>query len=209
MLNKLLVVGLVAGSLTIGGCAGNYEKYAQAVKEQNLTLQLRLEQREREKEYLRHQHQEKILAMATKAMAAAARTPDKNDDVLVPLLFSVLEDKWEIAENVASSNSRIPRMQAIQPPEQFGDIIHKSTGLILGAGGIALGIVQSNNTRDIAEAGLKAAGTNVSGNNNSVAVDNSTNMSGTGGVTATTEQSDHNGKYKVTEEEPVTEEENN
>jgi hypothetical protein len=64
-------------------------------------------------------------------------------------------------------------LQPIKAPETFGEAVRNSTGAILGIGGIIVGLTQSNNLKDVAVAGMNAAGTHniVSGEGNSIVND--------------------------------------
>ena len=171
MFSKLVI--LFSIPIFLLGCTKDYGHYAQAVKEQNLTTQLKIEQRSRDKEYRRDLHQEKIVSLIGSATRAASATPGKEDDLMLPLIFMILEDKWAVAEIMASSNEKAIPMQVIEAPDSIGDTIQKSTGMLLGVGAIALGVIQSNNMKDISVAGLNAAGTHnyVSGDGNKLTSD--------------------------------------
>ena len=170
---SILIVSLcIALALPLVGCSKDYSQYAQAVKEQNITQQLRIETEQREREYTQQKHEAKMLALAGNLINAAAATDSKNDDMMVPLIIMMMEDKWAMAQANANANTASPQLVAIEAPETTGEVLRSSTGLVLGLGGLALGIIQSNNLTEVATAGMAAAGTHnvVSGENNTLKV---------------------------------------
>lgn len=174
------IISLVAISLmSVGlmGC-GNHGEYVKAVSDQNLKIHEMNLQHQTNKERENFLHEEKMSTLMSNAMLSAGATPDKMDDVLVPLLFASMEDKKVMADALSKNDNIIP-FQKIEAPETFSEAIKNSTGLILGGAGVALGIVQSNNMADIAIAGISRSGTsttyNTSGENHTVGSYNEAN----------------------------------
>ena len=145
-------------ALPMVGCGQDYGQYAQAVKEQNITRQLRMETAAREREYSQKQHEIKMAQITGSLVIAAGKTENPNDDMMVPLVIMMMEDKWAMASMAARASEPKEQMATIEAPDTIGDTIQKSTGLLLGAGAIWLGITQSNNMESIATAGMAAAG---------------------------------------------------
>lgn len=166
-------LALVLPMLLLGGCAQDYGSYTHAVKEQNVTAQIRIEAAERAKEERKMQHQENMMQFATAAMAAASASKNTADDVTVPLVLMIMEDKWAVAETMASANEKPMQMQRIEAPESVGDVIQKSTGALLGVASLGLSAYNSSTTADVLKTAVAAAGTKtyVSGENNSAVVD--------------------------------------
>lgn len=164
---------LILTVFSFTGCTADYGQYAQAVKEQNMTLQLKIEQRAREKERSRQIHEEKMAKIAGELVKSAAKTNTPNDDMMVPLMLMIMEDKYQMAEVNASKNANNIQLQTIAKPDSIGDTIQKSTGLALGIAGIGLGMMQSNNMKDIAVAGIAGAGVHntLSGSGNTLTSD--------------------------------------
>lgn len=207
MIKKLIASTLcVAFLTTLMGCSGKeYAQYAQAVKEQNITRQLRMETERRVREDAQRQHEIKMATLTGKLMTAAAKTDSKNDDLMVPMMVMLLEDKWSTTKTIAAMNQKPDELATIKPPETTGELIQKSTGLLLGLGGVWLGITQSNNLADVATAGIAGAGTHntVSGKNNTLTsgshnTDSYNEASGTnsnvGDVITTTDNSSNTGE---------------
>jgi hypothetical protein len=155
ILTAILCLSLV---LPLVGCGQDYGQYAQAVKEQNITRQLRMETAVREREYLQKQHELKMAQITGSLVLAAAKTDSPNDDMMVPMVIMMMEDKWAMANMAARASEPKDQMATIEAPETIGETIQKSTGLLLGAGAIWLGITQSNNMESIATSGMNAAG---------------------------------------------------
>lgn len=173
---KILTTALCfALILPMVGCGKDYSQYAQAVKEQNITRQLRMETERREREYAQRQHEAKMAKLTGDLVMAAGKTENPNDDMMVPLMVMMMEDKWAMAQAAAAANAPKEQLAVIRPPDTIGDTIQKSTGAILGLGGIWLGIKQSDNLAKVATTGITNAGTNtyVSGENNSAYTDGS------------------------------------
>jgi hypothetical protein len=107
------------------------------------------------------------------SLNAAAQTPDKMDDVLIPVLLMNMENQRTMAKALMAGKERQVALQPIKAPETFGEAVKNSTGAILGIGGIIVGLTQSNNLKDVAVAGMNAAGTHniVSGEGNSIVND--------------------------------------
>jgi hypothetical protein len=172
MFKKIISIILISSfSFMTIGCG--QKEYYSAVKSQNETItQLNLieQQKEREADLI---HEQRMAEIMKNSMIAAAKTPDMTDDVLIPVLFMNMENQRTMAKALVAQNKRPIQLQPIKAPDSFGDNVKKSAGLILGVGGLILGITQSNNMKDIAVAGMNAAGTkiDVSGNNNDVVND--------------------------------------
>lgn len=154
------------------GCA-DQSKYYDAVKAQNTTIQSLRTQAMQEKRDADIRHEERMTQLIKDAMTAAASTEDKTDDVLVPMLIMNMEDKRIMAEALTAGKNNMPSLQPIKAPETAGEFIRNSTGALLGVGAIVTGIIQSNNMKDIAVAGMNAAGTriDVSGDGNAITND--------------------------------------
>lgn len=121
------------------GCSGqDYGQYTQAVKEQNVTTQIRIEAANREREERDRKHEEKMMAFAVNAMQAAGVTKDKTDDLMVPMVLMLLEDKWSVAKMVEASNQKEPQLQTVKAPETTGELISKAAPAVLSLGGMAL-----------------------------------------------------------------------
>jgi len=163
---KIVVYCVISAFALASLNACGYKDYANAVKEQNLTIQQKRLMYQADKESERRIHKEKMLLMAISAMAAAKTTEDGSDDVMVPMLIMTLENSWIMSEAIASMNYKPEQTFAIQAPDSFGDGVKKSAGAILGIGAIALGFQNSKNMKDIAVAGMNGAGTNITGDNN-------------------------------------------
>jgi hypothetical protein len=164
MLKRILGVALC---LSLSGCLAN-EKYYDAVTQQNLTTQLVSAKEEKKSEIRRHDHQEKMATILATALSAASKSSDKTDDVLVPIVFMTLEDKWSVSEMLADSRKAPTQLQKIEAPEKTSDIIKATGSTLLGLGGIYLGVKQADGMVDIAEAGIKAAGVTITGDKNIV-----------------------------------------
>jgi len=154
--------------LSLAGCAGNYTEYAKAKKSENLAIQLQAEKEENKREAVQKEHEKKVLAMTEKLMTAVAATPDPTDNVVAPLLILVLEDKWAQSKENSARNVKVATTSPIEPPETLGETIQKSGAVILGAGGIFLGIRQSDNLADVAKVGIGSAGTKYTASEGSV-----------------------------------------
>jgi hypothetical protein len=166
---------LILFSFAMGGCAGgeSYKAYANAIKEQEVTRQLMIAQQRNQSEDRQRKHELKMTELMGTMAQAASASPDKTDDMMVPLLFMIMEDKFQMAEITRQSSQPLNQPIVMKAPETTGEMIRSSTGLVLGLGGIALGIMNSQNMADIAEAGLAAAGnTNtVNGDGNTLTSD--------------------------------------
>ena len=183
MCNKTISILLCITVLGLGGCATGYKDYARAVKEQNMTIQLQNEKMEREKirreelmENRRMEHREKMAKLLEHTITATAKTKDRTDDVIAPLLIATLEDKWAMADMIAESKKKESKpmaMHKIEAPEKTSDIIKASTAPVLGALGIYAGIRNTDALADVAVAGISNAGVHntVSGENNRMTTD--------------------------------------
>jgi hypothetical protein len=118
-------------------------------------------------------HEERMALLIQQSMVAAAKTPEKTDDVLIPIIIMGLEDKRIMAHALTASNKKAISFQPIKAPETVGDAIQKSTGLLLGIGAIVNSALQSKHLADVAEAGISSAGTSstVTGNGNAITND--------------------------------------
>jgi len=165
---------LVLFTLVVGGCSGkDYKYYADAIKEQQVTQQLLQAQQANIAADRQNKHQLRMTELMGQMAKAASASPDKTDDMMVPLLFMIMEDKFQMAEINRQNSAPAQQNFVMKAPETTGEIIRSSTGLILGLGGLGLGIIQSNNMTDIATAGINAAGVHntVSGDGSSLQSD--------------------------------------
>ena len=162
---------LMASSIMLMGCG--QKEYYNAIRTQNETIVRINAQREAEREKEERLHEEKMSMIMQSAMNAAAKTPDVTDDVLLPVLFMNMENQRTLAKVLTADKNKSLQLQKIKAPDSFGDNVRKSTGMILGIGGIILGVTQSHNMKDVAIAGINGAGNkmNVTGDNNSVISD--------------------------------------
>ncbi len=169
-LNKLVTITICSLlAISLVGCAQDYGQYAQAIKEQNLTRQLYSEQQLRHREFAQRKHEEKMAVIAGQLIIAANKSESPNDDMMVPLVLMMMEDKWSMAQ--ASNKTEPMNFVTIQPPETTGELIQKSTGLLLGLGALGLSAYQTYNLSEVAKTGINSAGTKVSGSNNSITGD--------------------------------------
>jgi len=156
---------MIIMSLMLAGCG--QKEYYTAVQKQNEAI-YQMNKIDREKERLDEQkHQEKMAIIMQQSLTAAAKTPDITDDILLPVLFMNMENQRSMVKMLASKDSKPMQLQPIKAPDSFGDNVRKSTGMVLGIGGLILGITQSNNMKDIAVSGMNAAGTHVTTGDNS------------------------------------------
>lgn len=182
MKNYWLLVSLLVVSLA--GCADR-EKYYEAMTKQNDTIQLRDQQRQAQKDYdrvirekRREEHQVLMAQLMTKMMDGAAKTSTPVDDIMGPVLFMVMEDKFATVELVAAlgdkdSESSTQQLQTIEAPEETGDIIAKSSAVVLGVVGIGANILNNDINAKTLRTALDKAGSTytVSGENNKMNVD--------------------------------------
>jgi hypothetical protein len=128
------------------------------------------EEKERQEE---DRHEARMLLLIQQSMTAAANTPEKTDDVLVPIIIMSIEDKRIMAHALTANSRQAIQFQKIKAPETFGEAVQKSTGAILGIGAIVNSAIQSNNLADVATAGITSAGTTntISGDGNSITND--------------------------------------
>ncbi len=158
-INKLVLTAVaLLLCMSFTGCTIGYGDYAQAVKEQNITLQLMAEKETTKREEAQRKHEEKMLTLTGNVMQAVAKTPDTSDDVIAPIMVMVLEDKWQTTKTLGDATKPTVALNKIEAPESVGDSVRKMGSTILGIGGIALGIVQSNNLADVAKTGINGAG---------------------------------------------------
>lgn len=172
-MKKLLICVLVSiFALSISGCA-DYKEYAKAQTTQNEKAIKELEIKEAKEQTRRNDYKLEVMSLSTNALIAASKTADKTDDVLVPILLMTISDKFIMAEALISQNDKMAQITPVEAPDSIGDTIQKSTGLLLGVGGIVLGVSQADNMETIALAGIAGAGTKniVSGENNRLSAD--------------------------------------
>ena len=177
--NLLFLPFILFFSLSLVGCgAKDYANYAQAVKEQNITLQLMADKKEAKREADQRAHELKMAQLTANLMTAAAQTPEKSDDVIAPMMVMLLEDKWNMSKSAIDAKPQ-PAMAQIQAPTTIGDEIKKAGSTLLGLGGIYLGIRQSDNLADIAKTGILNAGThNTASGGSAVTAGNNPSASG-------------------------------
>ena len=201
-IKKVVLTGIVLIlCLSLTAC-GDYGKYAQAMKEQNIALQVQADREDAKREAAQRKHEEKMLTLTNSALQAAALTPEKTDDVITPLTIMVLEDKWQTSRMLEQSKRQAPAVAKIEAPETLGDSVKKMGGTILGVGGIILGITQSNNLADVAKAGINNAGTH------NTASDGSAINTGDGSATGNNPVDSYNDNSKTGDsalEEPAAE----
>jgi hypothetical protein len=163
-----IVTPMIILSIVLAGWG--HKEYFSAVKAQNETIHHMNLQREHEKYIEEQHHEEYMVKILQTSLNAAAQTPDKMDDVLIPVLLMNMENQRTMAKALMAGKERQIAFQPIKAPETFGEAVKNSTGAILGIGGIIVGLTQSNNLKDVAVAGMNAAGTHniVSGDGNSV-----------------------------------------
>ena len=159
----------------LAGCG--QKEYYSAIKEQNQYIAEMSRAAEDNKRIDENAHQETMIVLLQQAMTSASKTPSVVDDVLVPMLVMNMESQRTMAKALTAGKERPMQLQQIKAPDSVGDTIRKSTGLILGAGGLILGIAQSNNMKDIAVAGMNAAGSkmSVTGDGNTITSDSNKN----------------------------------
>lgn len=210
-IKKVVLTGIVLIlCLSLTAC-GDYGKYAQAVKEQNIALQVQADKEDAKREAAQRKHEEKMLTLTNSALQAAALTPEKTDDVTTPLMIMVLEDKWQTSRMLADSKKRPAAVAQIQAPTTIGDEIKKAGSTLLGLGGIYLGVRQSDNMADVAKAGIAGAGTHntaTDGSSINTATDGSAINSGEGTATGNKPADSYNDNSKTGDsalEEPAAE----
>lgn len=162
---------LVISSMMLMGCG--QKEYYQAVNNQNQAItemNIKAQEDERRNDQI---HEQNMLKMMSQSMESASRSPEITDDILVPILFMNMENQRTMAKVLMNKNGNVMALQPIKAPDSFGDNVRKSAGLILGIGGIALGISQSHALKDVAVAGIGAAGTKItaSGDGNTITSD--------------------------------------
>jgi hypothetical protein len=157
--------------LLLSGCG--QKEYYDAVKAQNITINSMNIEKHKSEQLAEARHEERMLVLIKSSMTAAAGTPEKTDDVLVPLLIMSIEDKRVMAHALTANSNKQMQLHIIKAPETFGEAVQKSTSAILGVGAIVSGIIQSNNLTDVATAGISSAGTTntISGEGNSITND--------------------------------------
>lgn len=157
------IIAVLLAIPLLSACADR-DSYYQAVKEQNITMQLRMEQEQLAKEDRQNRHEIKMTKLITDMSVATGKTDNPQDDLMASMLVIMTNDKNQMAEMVYALNEDNFTLQTIEAPETAGEFVQKSASTVLGIGALTLGIVQSNNTADIAKTGLEASGVNVSGN---------------------------------------------
>lgn len=182
-------------------CA-NRDGYYNSVKEQNMLLQLKADQTQRQRDQdrvdikiARLAYQDRMSVLVSQMAIAVANTPNKVDDVVVPLMFSLMLDKFQIANMLAESNQepiQQTQLHAIEAPEKTGDIIAKSAGVILGVVGLGVNVWNNDIHAKTLQTAFNAAGNRytLSGENNKMNVDSfksgSNNVVSAGGDAAIT-----------------------
>ena len=168
----------------LSGCASR-EGYHEAIVKQNDTIQLHNAQQERQKEYdkelkekRRNEHNLLMTALMIKMVDGAAKTSTPVDDILGPILFMVMEDKFATTELVLAAfadkdKTQPATLQKIEAPEEVGDILQKSTALFLGIAGIGANVWVSDIHSKTLQTAFEAAGSTygLSGENNEMNVD--------------------------------------
>ena len=207
ILNYLVLPVILFISLSLVGCgAKDYTNYAQAVKEQNITLQLMADKKEAKREADQRAHELKMAQLTANLMTAAAQTPEKSDDVIAPMMVMVLEDKWNMSKSAIDARPQ-PAMAQIQAPTTIGDEIKKAGSTLLGLGGIYLGVKQSDNLADVAKTGILNAGThNTASDGSAINIGSeSTNSANKPADSYNTDNSDNsnNGDAALKTQEPV------
>lgn len=160
---------------TLIGCADR-DEYYKAHQQRESSRQLYQEKAERQRAYEREQlelkrmaHRERMSVLSAQALAAAAATENKIDDVLVPYHLASLEDKWAIADLLAETRTSAPveiKYDHIEAPEKPSEYARIGANLLLGGGALYLGIQSSNNLKDVAVAGINSAGNHFYGDGN-------------------------------------------
>lgn len=168
-LKKCILLALVLPFLV--GCG--QKEYYQAVKEQNITMQLRMENERATRADRSMRQDRETIVLIEKLALSTGKTKTPHDDFMAAMMLMMVQDKSNMSDLAYNLTKKDMQLQTIQAPDTVGDIIQKSTGLVLGGAGLTLGIMQSNNMKDIAVAGMNAAGThnNVSGTNNTLNAD--------------------------------------
>ncbi|RLI66362.1 MAG: hypothetical protein DRO67_01265 [Candidatus Asgardarchaeum californiense] len=138
----LVLMGIL---LLVSSCA-NRDKYYDAVNQQNMTIQLQNAKQEEQKRYerevrerRRQEHNLLMANLAIKMTEGAAKTATPVDDIMGPILFMVMEDKFATAEFIASlqQNSNkvnVQPLQTIEPPADGVDYLRAATpyaGMVL------------------------------------------------------------------------------
>lgn len=149
---KIIVVAMLFLLLT--GCA-NRSDYYQAVKEQNITIQLRMENERLLREDRKQQHTENMVKLIEHVAIATGKTDSTTDDNMAMMMIMLAQDKNQISELAYAFTSKGQQLQTIEAPETTGELIQKSTAMVLGLGAITAGILQSNNLTEIATDGMK------------------------------------------------------
>jgi len=167
------IIGFLIVLFTLPGCASR-DGYYDAVREQNITVQLNNAKAERQLDYTRDQkqrrreeHQERMLIVVESMIRGVAKTPDKTDDVMGPLLVLMMQDKWALAEVIDASNDvqvASQPMQKIEAPAEGVDYLKAGLPLIGSLAAVAIGWHSLDKIADVAA----SAGANyyMSGDNN-------------------------------------------
>lgn len=141
----LLIVILLA--VSVSGCA-NRDKYYNAVKEQNTTVQLnnaeaarQADLRQEKKEASRQEHRERMAALMAAMIRGVTLTPGKTDDIMAPLLFLMMEDKWALAELVDTGNDQPVAAQPVQKIEPPADGVDYMKAGLPWAGTLLAGVL--------------------------------------------------------------------
>ncbi len=151
--------------------ACGFDKYYDAIGAQNAIIhQINVDRKatERREDI---QHQENMMLLMESAIASAAETDSETDDVMVPMMIMMLEDKRTMAKALTAQHKRNISLHEIKAPDTFGDGVKKSAGVLGIVAGAVVGIVVSNNVTDIAKSAIAGSGTHttMNGNDNSTA----------------------------------------
>jgi hypothetical protein len=166
----MLIVLLIG----LGGCS-NYSEYTKALERvsynnlmaANAHLRWLYEQEKKtskeEKEYKRD-----MLQMYSNSMVAASSTPEKTDDVLVPVVFSLMAFTDKIAKPQTGVSIQAPPTQKVDivPPETPGQFAQRAGSTILGLAGITVQVVDSHNDRKVMEALAAGSGVRIDAKDN-------------------------------------------
>ena len=177
---KCSIILIIIISLCMWGCASR-EGYYNAVNQQNMTIQLENKKQEAQLQYKREQRERRRLehnilmtTLAVKMVDGAAKTATPVDDILGPILFIVMEDKFATNELLVAmiegqNEIQIQPMQTIEAPAEGVDYM-KAALPYAGYALAGFGVYQySKSITDLAA----TAGTQyiVSGQDNKINVD--------------------------------------
>ena len=146
---KSSVILVIIISLCMWGCSR--KDYYNAMNQQNMTVQLQnqkqevqLEYKREQKEIRRQEHKLLMTTLALKMIDGAAKTATPVDDILGPILFIVMEDKFATSEMLVAmiegqNEIQIQPMQVIEAPAEGVDYMKAAlpyAGYALGAFGV-------------------------------------------------------------------------